>query len=89
MNHYEWRAESLLMHACMQAHANKQGGCTIHPQGQTKTLKNDLNPSFEEDFILSGPVCVCVCVCIMSVCLSVCLSVRPSDDDDGDDNGDG
>ena len=65
------------MHARTQAHANKHGGCTIHPQGQTKTLKNELNPSFEEDFILSGSVCVCVCI-FLSVYLSILCSLSLS-----------
>jgi hypothetical protein len=37
-----------------QAHASKTGQWLIKPQGTTKTVKNELNPTFEEDFVLDS-----------------------------------
>lgn len=37
-----------------QAHASKTGQWLIKPQGTTKTMKNELNPTFEEDFVLDS-----------------------------------
>jgi len=37
-----------------EGHSGKDGAWEIHPQGQTKTIKNELNPVFDEDFVLTA-----------------------------------
>ena len=36
-----------------ETHLTKDGTWEMHPQHKTKTIKNELNPVFDEDFVLS------------------------------------
>ena len=40
-----------------ETHLTKDGTWEMHPQHKTKTIKNELNPVFDEDFVLSHVLC--------------------------------
>ena len=41
-----------------QGQASKDGYFELKPQGQTKMVKNQLNPVFEEDFVITTTAAV-------------------------------